>query len=112
MYAEAILDPGEGGRVVPGLAALDHSTNAAQPQKRLVPKGWGGIGGIAALRPRGKPVRAAQRWRALHCPQWRSHIRDSIYEFVDFTRTNRDFLSDFLPKKMTPLQEEMIPLQI
>ena len=34
MYAEAILDAGGGGRVVPGLAALGDSTNAAQRQKR------------------------------------------------------------------------------
>ena len=37
MYAEAILDAGGGGRVVPGLAALGDSTNAAQRQKRPVP---------------------------------------------------------------------------
>ena len=37
MYAEAILDAGGGGRVVPGLSALGDSTNAAQRQKRSVP---------------------------------------------------------------------------
>ena len=52
-YAEAILDGGGGGRVVPGQEALRASTNAAQRQKRPVPKRWGGIGGIAALRRRG-----------------------------------------------------------
>ena len=37
MYAEAILALGSVGRVVPGLAALGDSTNAAQRQKRPVP---------------------------------------------------------------------------
>ena len=37
IYAESILDAGGGGRVVPGLAALGDSTNAAQRQKRPVP---------------------------------------------------------------------------
>ena len=80
MYAEAILDAGEGGRVVPGLSALGDSTNAAQRQNRPVPKGWGGIGGIAALRRRGKHSLAVPRLRALHYPQWRSHIHHRIYE--------------------------------
>ena len=80
-YAEAILDAGGGGRVVPGQAALLDSTNAAQRQKRPAHKGWCGIGGIAALRWRGKPARAVRRQRALHYPQWRSHIRYRIYEF-------------------------------
>ena len=68
------------------LAALLDSTNAAQRQKRPVPKGWGGIGGIAALRRRGEPARAVRRQRALHYPQWRSHIRHRIYEFEYLAR--------------------------
>ena len=78
-YAEAILDAGGGGRVVPGPEALGDSTNAAQRQNRPVPKGWGGIGGIAALRRREEPARAVRRRRALHYPQWRSHITHRIY---------------------------------
>ena len=31
-------------------------------------KGWGGIGGIAALRRRGKPARDVRRRRTLHYP--------------------------------------------
>ena len=72
---------GGGGRAVPGPAALLDSTNAAQRQKRSVPRRWGGTGGIAALRRRGQPFRAGRRRRALHCPRWRSHIHDRIFEF-------------------------------
>ena len=61
--------------------ALGDSTNAAQRQKHPVPKGWDGIGSIAALRPRGKPFWAVRRRRALLYPQWRSHIRGCICEF-------------------------------
>ena len=71
---------GSVGRVVPGPEALRDSTNAAQRQKRSVPKGWGGIGGIAALRRRGELPRAVHRRRALHYPQWNSHIPHRIYE--------------------------------
>ncbi len=55
------------------------STNAAQRQYRPVLLGWGGTGGIAALRRRGKRLEAVHRRRALHYPRWRSHIRDRIY---------------------------------
>ena len=80
MYAEAILDAGGGARGAPGLAALLDSSNAAQRQKHPVPMGWDGIGGIAALRRRREPARAVRRRRALHYPEWRSHIRHRIYE--------------------------------
>ena len=61
-------------------AALLDSSNAAQRQNCPVLKGWGGVGGIAALRRRVKPARDVRRRRALHYPQRRSHIRHRIYE--------------------------------
>ena len=72
---------GEAVESCQAIRALGDSTNAAQRQKRPVPRGWGGIEGIAALRRRGEPARAVRRRRALHYPQRRSHIHHRIYEF-------------------------------